>query len=111
MMNAREMARACDQYVSALWRGESEEVLRFSRWLRGHWVIGPEEPGQPPTAFSVVGASGAGIRWHDVGPMIYGYIPGVPVRCYQIPSDSDPPPIAFARPTPPVQAISPPPLA
>jgi hypothetical protein len=61
--NAREMARVCDQYVSAMWRGESDEVVRFSSWLRNHWALGPDEPDKPPAAFSAVGGGGAGIRW------------------------------------------------
>jgi uncharacterized membrane protein YqaE (UPF0057 family) len=91
MTTATEIARACDQYVSALWRGESEAVGRFSTWLRHHWALGPEEPSGPPNAFSVVGGGGAGIRWHEIGPTIYGYIPGVAHRCYQIPKAASPP--------------------
>lgn len=94
MTTAREMARTCDLYVSALWRGESEEVVRFSRWLRNHWALGPDEPGSMPAAFSAVGGGGAGIRWYEVGGMIYGYIPGVAMRCYQIPKAAEPPALA-----------------
>lgn len=87
------MATACDRYVSALWRGESEEVVRFSTWLRNHWALGPAEPTAKPAAFSAVGGGGAGIAWYEAGRMIYGYIPGVPLRCYQIPADARPPEI------------------
>lgn len=106
MTNAQEMARVCDQYVSALWRGESEEVVRFASWLRNHWAIGPMEPSRPPIAFSAVGGGGAGIRWHEVGTMIYGYIPGVPLRCYQVPLDARPPRIELRIIPEPVVAES-----
>jgi hypothetical protein len=91
MTTAREIARTCDLYVSAPWRGESDDVVQFSCWLRNHWALGPDEPGRSPDAFSAVGGGGAGIRWHEVGGMIYGYIPGVELRCYQIPKAAEPP--------------------
>jgi hypothetical protein len=100
MTNAREMARVCDQYVSAMWRGESDEIARFSIWLRNHWALGPDEPQNRPAAFSAVGGGGAGIRWYEVGEMIYGYIPGVARRCYQIPADANPPDLTSHSATP-----------
>lgn len=96
MTTARELARSCDAYVSALWRGESEEVLRFASWLRAHRALGPAEPASPPAPFSAVGG-GAGIGWHLLGRTVYGYIPGVAHRCYRVPVDATPPPLAGAR--------------
>lgn len=96
MTTAREIARLCDLYVSALWRGESEGAIPFSRWLRNHWALGPDEPGGSPAAISAVGGGGAGIRWHEVGETIYGYVPGVPLRCYQIPKAAIPPALGSA---------------
>ncbi len=93
MTDARQLARSCDQYVSALWRGETEEVTRFSSWLRSHWALGPEEPEAIPAAYSAVGGGGAGIRWHERNDMIYGYIPGVEHGCYQVPRAAIPPAI------------------
>lgn len=94
MTSAVAMARACDEYVAALWLGESEDVYRFAAWLRNHWAVGPAEPSYPPAAVSRAGGSGTGIRWYDAGEMITGYIPGVERRCYQIPRDANPPVIA-----------------
>jgi len=55
MTSAQEMARVCDQYVSALWSGESAVVVRFASWLRNHWAIGPVEPSKAPIAFRALG--------------------------------------------------------
>ena len=64
MTDAREMPRVCDQYVSAMRRGESEEVVRFSIGLRNHWALGPDEPVNRPAAFGAFGGGGDGIRWN-----------------------------------------------
>jgi len=93
-ITAAAIARAYDRYVAALWRGESEEVRRFGAWLKGHWGLGPSEPPTPPAAISALGGAGASIRWHEADGLLLGYIPGVPLRCYQIPTDADVPPIA-----------------
>jgi uncharacterized membrane protein YqaE (UPF0057 family) len=96
--SAEQLARAYDRYVSALWRGESEEVRRFASWLKGCWALGgPPEPSGPAAAVSALGGAGTSIRWYDVDGTIVGYIPGVPHRCYQVPTDADPPVIAAYR--------------
>ena len=89
---AAELARAYDQYVSALWRGESDEVHRFAIWLKGCWALGgPPEPEGLPAAISALGGAGTSIRWYEADGMVLGYIPGVSQRCYQVDRDADPP--------------------
>ena len=86
---ARQLAQAYDRYVSAVWRGETDETQRFAAWLKGCWGLGgPDEPAASPTAISALGGAGASIRWHETPATIFGYIPGVPHRCYQVPRDA-----------------------
>ena len=93
--SADQLARAYDRYVSALWRGESDEVHRFAVWLKGWWGVGaPAEPGRRPDAISALGGAGTSIRWYEVDGLVLGYIPGVPHRCYRVPTDAAPPVIA-----------------
>jgi hypothetical protein len=93
--SAQQLARAYDRYVSAVWRGETEATHRFAAWLRGCWGLGaPPEPPTPPAAVSALGGAGASIRWHETPDAVYGYIPGVPLRCYQIPRDADVPDVS-----------------
>ncbi len=99
-MSAGELARAYDGYVSALWRGESDEVRRFAAWLKGCWGrAGSPEPAGPPAAISALGGAGTSIRWYEVEGMVLGYIPGVPHRCYRVPADAEPPviPVSWGR--------------
>ena len=93
--SAHQLARAYDQYVSALWRGESDEVRRFAAWLKECWGLGgPAEPAGPPAAVSALGGAGTSIRWYEADGLVLGYIPGVPHRCYRVPVDADPPVIS-----------------
>jgi hypothetical protein len=88
---APRIARRYDEYVSAVWRGD-RDVTRFADWLTGCWRMGgPPEPPGPPDAVSHLGAAGAGIRWHQTPTTVFGYIPGVRDRCYQVPVNADPP--------------------
>lgn len=92
--SADELARAYDRYVAAFWRGETDEVRRFAAWLKGRWGLGgPPEPAGPPDAVSALGGAGASIRWYEADGMVFGYIPGVPHRCYQVRRDAEPPPL------------------
>ncbi len=96
---ALALALAYDRYVAALWRGESEEVRRFGVWLKGCWGLGPPEPAGAPAAVSALVGAGTSIRWHQVDGVLFGYIPGVPHRCYQVPADAEPPAIVpYGRP-------------
>ena len=93
--SAAELARAYDRYVSALWRGESDEAHRFGAWLRRCWGLGdPPEPAGPPAAVSTHGGAGTSIRWYELDGMVFGYILGVPHHCYQFPIEDDPPAVA-----------------
>ncbi|MDP9366419.1 MAG: hypothetical protein M3Q10_19715 [Chloroflexota bacterium] len=95
--SAADLARGYDRYVSAFWRGESDEVRRFAAWLRECWgLAGPPEPEGPPAAISALGGAGTSIRWYERDGVVLGYIPGVPHRCYRVPVDAEPPPISVA---------------
>jgi len=94
--SAADLARRYDRYVSALWRGESDEVRRFAAWLKGCWGLdGPPEPEGPPAAISALGGAGTSIRWYEQDGAVLGYIPGVAHRCYRVPIDAEPPAISF----------------
>jgi hypothetical protein len=89
-VTAAQLARAYDRYLFAHWRGE--DAPAFAAWLAGHW--GPAdrpEPATPPTAFSRLGAGGRGIRWHEAGATVVGYIPGLARACYRVPRTAAPP--------------------
>lgn len=104
--SADQLARAYDRYVSALWRGESEEVRRFAAWLKGCWGIdGPPEPAGPPTAVSALGGAGASIRWYEADGLVLGYIPGVPLRCYRVSAEADLPELAAYARREPMSAV------
>ena len=65
--SADQLARAYDRYVSALWRGESDEVHRFAVWLKGWWGAGaPAEPGRRRAAISALAGAGGRIGWKEV---------------------------------------------
>lgn len=94
--SAADLARSYDRYVSALWRGESEEVRRFAAWLKGCWGLdGPPEPDGPPAAISALGGAGTSIRWYEADGVVWGYIPGVTQRCYTVPVGAEPPVVSF----------------
>ena len=93
--SAEHLARAYDRYVSALWRGESDEVRRFAAWLKGCWALGaPPEPGRQPDAVSALGGAGTSIRWYEADGLVLGYIPGVPHRCYKVSTVAVPPEVS-----------------
>ncbi len=93
-ITADELARAYDRYVTALWRGESDEVPRFGVWLKERWGLGGSpEPAEAPAAIGALGGAGTSIRWYERDGMVLRSIPGVVHRCYQVPRDEEPPAI------------------
>lgn len=94
MTSPHELARACDQYAAAIWRGDETEAQTFAAWLERYWAHeAPPELGDHPHVVSVLGGAGAGIRWYARGGMIVGYVGSQSRGCYQVPTDAAPPPI------------------
>lgn len=94
MLTPRELARAHDRWVAALWRGDGGDVRDFGIWLEAHLAAdGPPEPIRVPDAVSRNGAPGACLRWYAAGLVILGYAEGQPRGCYRIPITASPPPV------------------
>jgi hypothetical protein len=84
MITAHDLSLAYVQAVSAYWCGDSDLLPTFDAWLARFWVDGPAEPDTEPQAHCPHGAAGRGIRWHERGPVILGYVPGKR-GCFQVP--------------------------
>lgn len=84
LITARDLSRAYTQAVSAYWRGESASLPEFEAWLAHFWTDGPPEPVSGPAARCPHGAAGRGIRWHECGSAILGYVPGKQ-GCFRVP--------------------------
>lgn len=84
--HARKLACLYDQYVAAVQRNDHEVVDAFAEWLGAFWDEGPPEPRTPPSAISLLGGIGRGIRWHETEGMVFGYVRGWKRRgCYRVP--------------------------
>lgn len=84
MITAHDLSLAYVQAVSAYWRGESDLLPTFDAWLAQFWVDGPAEPTTLPREHLPHGAAGRGIRWHECGSLLYGYVPGMR-GCLRVP--------------------------
>lgn len=85
MTTAHDLANAYFRAVSAYWRGDSDvDLPRLGAWLDQFWVGRTSEPKTSPVALSPHAAGGHGIRWHEEGQYILGYVPGRH-GCYRIP--------------------------
>ncbi len=92
MLTPRDLARAHDRWIAALWRGDGGDVRDFGVWLESHFAADPRpEPHSVPDAVSRHGAAGVGVRWYAAGPVILGYAEGQPRGCYRIPITAIPP--------------------
>jgi hypothetical protein len=97
MTTARELARACDLAMAARWRGEDAAAEAFTVWLEAYWWPGgPVEPLEPPAAMSVLGGAGTGVRWHERGGALLGYVRGRR-GCFCVPVEVAPPPVSTRR--------------
>ncbi|CAA9576034.1 MAG: hypothetical protein AVDCRST_MAG19-3365 [uncultured Thermomicrobiales bacterium] len=86
MLPAGQLACLYDQYVAAVRRGDEEIADAFAAWLGEFWDAGPAEPKSPPSAISLLGGIGRGVRWYQTETMVLGYVRGWPRRgCYQVP--------------------------
>jgi len=85
-VSPRQIALTYDCVVSAHWRGETDTATALDVWFEAHWSDqAPPEPDAPPEGTSVLGDSGAGIRWYTRDEAILGYVSRRPNGCYRVP--------------------------
>ena len=85
-VSPRELALTYDRVVSAHWRGETDTATTLDAWFEAHWSDqAPPEPDAPPEGTSVLGDSGAGIRWYARDEVVLGYVSRRPNGCYRVP--------------------------
>jgi hypothetical protein len=86
LVSPRQLALTYDRVVSAHWRGETDTAIAFDAWFEAHWSDqAPPEPDAPPEGTSVLGDSGAGIRWYTRDATVLGYVSRRPGGCYRVP--------------------------
>ena len=86
MSPAQKLARLYDQYVAAVQRNDVEIADAFADWLGAFWDAGPPEPTTQPSAISLLGGIGRGVRWYEGDTKVMGYVRGWNRRgCYQVP--------------------------
>ena len=85
-VSPRQIALTYDRVVSAHWRGETDTATTLDAWFEAHWSDqAPPEPDVPPEGTSVLGDSGAGIRWYTRDDAVLGYVSRRPNGCYRVP--------------------------
>lgn len=85
-VSPRQIALTYDRVVSAHWRGETDTATTLDAWFEAHWTDqAPPEPDAPPEGTSVLGDSGAGIRWYARDEAVLGYVSRRPHGCYRVP--------------------------
>jgi hypothetical protein len=85
-VSPRQIALTYDRVVSAHWRGETDTAIAFDAWFEAHWSDqAPPEPDAPPEGTSVLGDSGAGIRWYTRDEAVLGYASRRRNGCYRVP--------------------------
>ena len=85
-VSPRQIALTYDRVVSAHWRGETDMATTLDAWFEAHWSDqAPPEPDAPPEGTSVLGDSGAGIRWYARDEAVFGYVSRRPNGCYRVP--------------------------
>jgi hypothetical protein len=90
LVSPRQVALTYDRVVSAHWRGETNTATAFDEWFEAHWSDqAPPEPDAPPEGTSVLGGSGAGIRWYARDEAVLGYVSRRPDGCYRVPMRED----------------------
>ena len=84
-VSPRQIALTYDRVISAHWRGETDTATAFDEWFEAHWSDqAPPEPDAPPEGTSVLGDSGAGIRWYARDATVLGYVSRRPDGCYRV---------------------------
>jgi len=85
-VSPRQIALTYDRVVSAHWRGETDTASALDAWFEAHWSEqAPPEPDAPPEGTSVLGGSGAGIRWYARDDVVLGYVSRRADGCYRVP--------------------------
>jgi hypothetical protein len=86
LVSPRQIALTYDRVISAHWRGETDTATAFDEWFEAHWSDqAPPEPDAPPEGTSVLGGSGAGIRWYARDETVLGYVSRRSDGCYRVP--------------------------
>ena len=86
LVSPRQIALTYDCVVSAHWRGETDTANTLDAWFQAHWSDqAPPEPEASPEGTSVLGDSGAGIRWYARDDVILGYVSRRSDGCYRVP--------------------------
>jgi hypothetical protein len=86
LVSPRQIALTYDCVVSAHWRGETDTASALDAWFQAHWSDqAAPEPGAPHEGTSVLGDSGAGIRWYARDDVILGYVSRRSDGCYRVP--------------------------
>jgi hypothetical protein len=86
LVSPRQIALTYDRVVSAHWRGETDTASALDAWFEAHWSDqAPPEPEAPPEGTSVLGDSGAGIRWYVCDDVVLGYVSRRRDGCYRVP--------------------------
>lgn len=86
LVSPRQIALTYDRVVSAHWRGETDTASALDAWFEAHWSEqAPPEPEAPPEGTSVLGDSGAGIRWYVCDDVVLGYASRRRDGCYRVP--------------------------
>ena len=84
-VSPRQIALTYDRVISAHWRGETDTATPLDAWFEAHWSDqAPPEPDAPPEGTSVLGDSGAGIRWYARDEAVLGYVSRRPNGCYRV---------------------------
>jgi hypothetical protein len=85
-VSPKQIALTYDRVISAHWRGETDTATALDAWFEAHWSDqAPPEPDAPPEGTSVLGGSGAGIRWYARDEVVLGYVSRRPNGCYRVP--------------------------
>jgi hypothetical protein len=86
LVSPRQIALTYDRVISAHWRGETDTASALDAWFEAHWSDqAPPEPEVPPEGTSVLGGSGAGIRWYARDDVVLGYVSRRSDGCYRVP--------------------------
>ncbi len=94
LVSPRQIALTYDRVISAHWRGETDMASALDAWFEAHWSDeAPPEPTAPPEGTSVLGDSGAGIRWYVCDDVVLGYVSRRRDGCYRVPMQEAVPPL------------------